>query len=324
MTVTSQPLDNEPRHEKYYLDPIIFKACCVEDQLFKVPRYHFERNSEIFQDTFSLPVPGNDDAEGSSDEHPFVLEGIEKVDFACLLNVLYPLDIPQILTSTTTDEWISVLKLSTLWRFLDARDLAIKQLNHRVTAVRRVVLARDYHVADWLRRGFTELATRGEGLDQEDVEQLGYTDAVRLYQIREDAIKTATSHKVRYGYEDSRFQDANVEDTFVEDFELADMLSRSYAKIRRLSASTFVKITAHGSVCVQPHLSYGRRIEKEADACTRLSSTIPFRSTSSYARHCHTGPSDGNIDFLAPFVECLADVKDRQESAVEQEERRFT
>lgn len=57
--------------------------------LFKVPRHYFETHSSIFADIFSLPQ-GENDAEGSNDEKPFVLELISEIDFRRLLMVIYP------------------------------------------------------------------------------------------------------------------------------------------------------------------------------------------------------------------------------------------
>ncbi|KAJ7509740.1 hypothetical protein B0H11DRAFT_1659872, partial [Mycena galericulata] len=160
----------------------------VEDRIFKVPRYHFERNSEIFATTFTLPAADNIHAEGNSDENPFVLEGISSIDFQRLLKILYPLDIPQVL-SMPKDDWISVLKLSTLWYFLEARDLAIQQLTNQVTdSVERILLARKYEVSAWLRIGYTDLARREEGISLVDAEKIGWKTTVQLYHSREAAI----------------------------------------------------------------------------------------------------------------------------------------
>ncbi|KAF8216991.1 hypothetical protein K438DRAFT_1748117 [Mycena galopus ATCC 62051] len=115
------------RDQNYYFNNITFKY------IFNVPRYHFERTSEIFGTMLTLSPGDGVQPEGQSDETPIVLEGITQIDFRALLKVLYPLHVRQPVFNAvqwmTKDEWISVLKLSTLWRFLDARDLAIKQLH---------------------------------------------------------------------------------------------------------------------------------------------------------------------------------------------------
>lgn len=94
------------RHQNYYMETITFKVGLphiiqghgrfspktqVEDYIFKVPRCHFERKSEIFRTTFTLPTGDGVHAEGQTDENPVVLEGIRSLDFQALLKVLYPL-----------------------------------------------------------------------------------------------------------------------------------------------------------------------------------------------------------------------------------------
>jgi hypothetical protein len=62
----------------------------VEDTLFRLPRRHFEEESEVFRDLFQLPVAENTSPDGHSDEQPLRLEGIKKGDFEQLLRVLFP------------------------------------------------------------------------------------------------------------------------------------------------------------------------------------------------------------------------------------------
>jgi len=63
----------------------------VEGTLFRVPKYGFEESPGVFSTVFKLPPnPENPNVEGSSDEHPFELHGISKIDFRSFLRVLYP------------------------------------------------------------------------------------------------------------------------------------------------------------------------------------------------------------------------------------------
>lgn len=149
------------------------------------------------------------------------------------------------------DDWISVLKLSTLWYFLDARELAIQQLNGQsMGSVERILLARKYAVSAWLRTGYTDLARREEGISLEDAEKIGWETAVRLYQVRETAIKSYSysqsprpmqtgfgghSYYLQDQYatppiQPSRFEQADVEGAFGEEFRLADSASAAYAR----------------------------------------------------------------------------------------------
>lgn len=61
----------------------------VEDVLFRVPKLYFKHNSSVFNDMFTLPS-GDSEIEGSSDEKPIILEGIQCGDFQRLLQVMYP------------------------------------------------------------------------------------------------------------------------------------------------------------------------------------------------------------------------------------------
>ena len=112
----------------------------VEDKLFCVPACEFVQSSQVFADMFLLPSGPATCSEGQDREHPIVLEGYKKNEFACLLRVMYPTYVhlmfmyfdPSYLWSSSyragslisgtnlelcleEEEWVSVLKLSTIW-----------------------------------------------------------------------------------------------------------------------------------------------------------------------------------------------------------------
>ncbi|KAJ8697067.1 hypothetical protein PTI98_006875 [Pleurotus ostreatus] len=62
-----------------------------------------------------------------TDEQPLRLDDIDRVDFCNLLKYLYPKGIstPVLLT---LDQWLAVLKLSTLWEMEDTRTNAIRNI----------------------------------------------------------------------------------------------------------------------------------------------------------------------------------------------------
>ena len=70
---------------------IVSLSSKVETTLFKVPRAPFEEKDSAFSDAFKLPpVDHPAGAEGSSDDHPLLLEGIKSVEFKSLLRVMSP------------------------------------------------------------------------------------------------------------------------------------------------------------------------------------------------------------------------------------------
>ncbi|TFL04324.1 hypothetical protein BDV98DRAFT_590148 [Pterulicium gracile] len=123
---TVDQLSSLDKSDEYYLRTFTFR---VEGTLFKVPQCRFVNESPIFRGMYSLPQQA--DAEGLSDDKPIDLTGVEKLDFTRFLRVLYPLGVQLSHSHGPTgpvDDWNSVLKLSTMWRFKDIRNLSVAQL----------------------------------------------------------------------------------------------------------------------------------------------------------------------------------------------------
>ncbi|KAF5379189.1 hypothetical protein D9615_006037 [Tricholomella constricta] len=169
------------RDALYYLMPITIQ---VEDCLFKVPRNSFMQNSPIFRDMVSIPQGSISYVEGSSDSHPLKLD-VNKEDFRQLLKVLFPLDIPPGKTMSK-DGWIAVLRLSSMWEMDKVRELAITNLTSSgMGSVEKIVLAKEFHVPQWLRSGYQELVNRQEMLSMEESERISYKSATGVFQVRE-------------------------------------------------------------------------------------------------------------------------------------------
>jgi hypothetical protein len=88
-----------PIHLRHTLCLSNYRPGQVEDILFSVPRCEFEQSSEVFADMFLLPSGPSASIEGQDKEHPIVLEGYKKDDFACLLKVMYPTYVLSVLIS---------------------------------------------------------------------------------------------------------------------------------------------------------------------------------------------------------------------------------
>ena len=61
----------------------------VENHLFRVHRYFFERESALFRDMLALPAPSDTEREGMSDENPIHLPQVECEEFSRFLWVFY-------------------------------------------------------------------------------------------------------------------------------------------------------------------------------------------------------------------------------------------
>ncbi|KAJ7655374.1 hypothetical protein B0H17DRAFT_1021590 [Mycena rosella] len=214
---------NPTRDPDYYLATVVFQ---VENSIFNVPRFQFERSSEIFATTFTLPPADGTKPEGSSPHNPFKLEGISSADFRALLKLLYPLTCLPKTPTLTKDEWMSVLKLATLYRFLELRELAIQELAthaQSLDCMQRVALGKQYDVAAWIRSGYTDLARRDAPISLEESSTIGWELTLRIYQAREVALRTGYSR-----YSVPNVQNVDVEALFQKEFRAADSASAAY------------------------------------------------------------------------------------------------
>jgi len=124
------------------------------------------------------------------------------------------------------DDWISVLKLATMWYFLEIRDLAIKQLTPILGAVDRIVFAKQYSVATWLRSGVAELARRVESLTLDEARKIGLETAIKIFRVREQA-----NPYNRHGI----YQNARIEGEFDEELREAEQGSAIYTRTTSVS-----------------------------------------------------------------------------------------
>ncbi len=90
----------------------------------------------------------------------------------------------------SADEWISVLKLTTMWQFPVLRKVAIDNLvpllgGQDGDAVRWIGLARTYDVHEWMFPALDKLAQRREPLRLHEAELLGIATAVKMAEVRE-------------------------------------------------------------------------------------------------------------------------------------------
>ncbi|KAK0494947.1 hypothetical protein EDD18DRAFT_1076390, partial [Armillaria luteobubalina] len=150
-----------------------------ENTLFNVPRYHFENFSEVFKTMFSLPQSDDITVDGSSDEHPLVLQGVKAQEFRSLLGAMLLPEPPL----SKKEAWIAVLKLSNMWRLLEIRKIALRQLNSgddKLSRTEKIVWG-DYKVADWVITGYCDLVDLGQVLSLDEGAQIGVPGVLGIW-----------------------------------------------------------------------------------------------------------------------------------------------
>ncbi|KAF4600018.1 hypothetical protein EYR40_007124 [Pleurotus pulmonarius] len=181
--------------EDYYFDFIVFQ---VGDRLFKVPRHKFVEESVIFRSMFDLPL-GENRADGLTDKQPLRLDGVEQADFRHFLKYLYPRGIDRPV-SLTLDEWLAVLKLSSLWEMDRIRNDAITNLPALLTnPAQKLGVAIDYNIEFWLVPAMQEIIQREAPLSVADLEHIGIECALRLAAIREACLPNNYRHSYTFG-----------------------------------------------------------------------------------------------------------------------------
>ncbi|KAK0195869.1 hypothetical protein F5146DRAFT_308554 [Armillaria mellea] len=192
------------RNKNFYWENSIF---LVEDELFRAPRYQFIKHSDTFRAMFTLPQADADTVEGNSDDKPIRLYGVNKIDFERLLNFMYPLEIPPSLTRPLK-EWISILKLSTMWVMTEIRNSAISHIMERhqeVEVVERITLGRSYEVPALVRSGLVTLVNQDGGMTEQQARLLGWETALRIQWVR-DKLMASRGHSC--GFDENQVRNA--------------------------------------------------------------------------------------------------------------------
>ncbi|KAI0784840.1 hypothetical protein C8Q75DRAFT_372180 [Abortiporus biennis] len=169
--------------EFYFDDEMtIFRA---EHTLFKVHRYYLTRESDFFNDMFSLPPGEGKTVEGTTDETAIFLPDVTSRQMTLLLKYFYNRESR---TSWTTQDLKDLLSISSRFLFQTLRSTVIELLEKRKDAIppmEKIMLARTHDLPPWILSGYTELCMREEPLSMDEARRLGYEDAIKLGRIRE-------------------------------------------------------------------------------------------------------------------------------------------
>ncbi|PCH35703.1 hypothetical protein WOLCODRAFT_80255, partial [Wolfiporia cocos MD-104 SS10] len=172
------------RHNKYYLSngDVHF---LVENYLFRVHRYFFERESAWFRERFAVAAGPGQNAKGSSDANAFPLEDILANDFARFLWVFY--NPKYSIYDATIEDWTAILKLAYDWRFAEVKKLCCRELEKfDIAPVQKIELYQTYELdKKLLIPSYIAMCTRQEPLSVKEGRQLGLETALLIATARE-------------------------------------------------------------------------------------------------------------------------------------------
>ncbi|KAF8070388.1 hypothetical protein FPV67DRAFT_1668245 [Lyophyllum atratum] len=140
------PAADRPRRHPHYYMPQGNVVIRVQNTLFKLDLSVLHEKSPILRIITPPDYVGKTCLHGFDDEHPFVLPEVEELDFVRLLWVLYPSN-SHPFTTAKVDDWVSILKLASIYQIDDVRDLAIARLHSsQIGPIRKIAIWDKYHV----------------------------------------------------------------------------------------------------------------------------------------------------------------------------------
>ncbi|KAF7970474.1 hypothetical protein HWV62_23889 [Athelia sp. TMB] len=176
-TVQTHGLEfTEQKHSRYYFKDgnLIF---LIEEKLYNVHRYFFERDSSYFRSIL-------EGSQGTDANNPLVLPDVSCSDFDEFLAILYPENFRRP-TEKTTPQWTSILHLAAKWEFESIKLLAIDNLTANAVPVDKIVLGRRYGIIEWLPEAYQAVCTREDSLTLQEGMKLGVQDVIKISAARQ-------------------------------------------------------------------------------------------------------------------------------------------
>lgn len=158
----------------------------VDEKKYKIHRYFLTRESEFFNDLFSLPQSGDSATVEGSDASPIKLPETPKAEIENLLQFFY-FGMHDDYVASLTD-WIAILSISTRLIFEKVRERAIKEITAQLDQVEPfdlIGLAIKFDVEQWLKPAYRRIVTRGNLITHAEATKVPFPMAVMLMRSRE-------------------------------------------------------------------------------------------------------------------------------------------
>ncbi|KAJ7104586.1 hypothetical protein C8R43DRAFT_819767, partial [Mycena crocata] len=159
----------------------------VENKLFRIHRYFFERESKFFKTQLAVPATPGGPRFGTADDNAIMLDNVRSRDFAKLLWVFY--NPKYSLYDATVEDWSTILELAHRWEFAEVKSLAVRELEKlELGDIARIVLYRKFQVDEaYLIPRYVALCERPELLTVDEGLKLGMEIVIALSRARECA-----------------------------------------------------------------------------------------------------------------------------------------
>ncbi|CAE6469473.1 unnamed protein product [Rhizoctonia solani] len=181
---STEPSESVIRHSEFFFDNTLI-AIQIENTLFNVHKYQLVK-SEVFSDMFKVPKPDTDEPEeGSSPEHPIIIEGVAAYDFTALLRVLYASHFSSSQPAPEAPLIIPAFRLANMFNFSELRAYLLPLAEKSLGDVDKIVFAREFDIKEWLVPAHVNLCKREERLSIEEARKLEVDSVLMISHMRE-------------------------------------------------------------------------------------------------------------------------------------------
>ncbi|KAH7908944.1 hypothetical protein BJ138DRAFT_1090366 [Hygrophoropsis aurantiaca] len=183
-------------HKDYYIrggDMTVL----VENHLYRVHSYFFERESLFFRQKLTGSANDGDERLGSSDLNAYTLDDVKSEDFARFLWVFY--NPKYSLYDAPLEVWLSILHLANRWSFISVKDLTIRELERlEIEPVDKISIYHEYSInRAFLVPSYIAVCTRDKPLSFVEGSKLGMETVLRIADARERARQRAAESGIR-------------------------------------------------------------------------------------------------------------------------------
>ncbi|KAG6810752.1 hypothetical protein H0H92_010461 [Tricholoma furcatifolium] len=184
--VRDQDFRQMRKNSKYYIKggDIHF---LVENQLFCVHSYFFERESSVFRESIQASLAATGARNGGIQCVAIFKLNVTVSSFEKLLGIIYNKTY-SLFDGWSVDDWTTVLHLIQNWEFPVVRDLAVRELEKclEIPLIERISLYHRFKVnQSVLIPWYGRLCGRPEALTHEESEAIGNRATVFIFQARE-------------------------------------------------------------------------------------------------------------------------------------------
>ncbi|KAG6885558.1 hypothetical protein C0993_012801 [Termitomyces sp. T159_Od127] len=151
----------------------------AENQLFRVHRYFFQRESRVFQRGFQSG-PRNGETESTA-----IILDVSPASFEKLLDVFY--NERYSVYNWSIEDWTTVIKLAQKWEFPEVLELAIRELSRiDMSLIRRIAIYQHLNIdRSHLLPMYAELCRRPQALTLQESKVIGLETTVLIANVRE-------------------------------------------------------------------------------------------------------------------------------------------